>query len=670
MRRCAIRRRVVRVLVDVEDLGEVLVRQDRVGQHDLAARIGSGLQQVPLGADLGLGGGDQFLADRIQRRIGHLREELAEVVEQQSRPFRQHRDRGVGPHRPDRLDAGAGHRRYEYAQFFSGVAEGALAQGDRRVLRRQAETRRQVFKVREPVGKPVPIGLSGHQVVLDLVVAHDAALRSVHEEHAPWLQAALANDAGLIDVGHADFGCHHDETIGGDPVAGGPQAVAVEHGAHDGAVGEGDAGRTVPRLHRRGMEFVEIVLVLGHAGMVFPGLWNHHQHGMGQAPPAEMEQLEHFVEAGGVRRAGRAHGIRALELVVPVGIGEQRARQRALSCPHPVAVSHHRVDLAVVGEHAIRVCERPRGERVGAEARVQQRERRFHAGIDQVGIELRELAAGQHSLVYEDAARQRGKVRGGIDLVLGALASDIDTPFKIQPVQVCGGRCSHEQHPEHRHRIGGELAERRRVGGNLSPAEHLQSFFDHDRFDGRRGSVGIGARQEGCADRVAAGWREFEVADVAQESVGNLNGDPDAVADVRLSSGGAAMVEVDQALQGLIDDGPARHTRHVGNEAHTARVVLECRVVEALCRRRRREGAGAYRRPVFDSWRCARERRVSSRSVVDGHRRRPAELSAPASPVCMRVEFPCWDSVAAGTSLALRRRSLPTRCPMASTMSE
>ena len=368
MRRCAVRLGGCRVLVDVEDLGEVLVRQDRVRQHDLAARIRAGPQQVLLGADLGFGGGDQFLADRIQRRIRHLREQLAEIVEEQSRPLRQHRDRGVGPHRPDRLDAGAGHRSHEDAQFFGRVAEGALAQGDRRVLRRQAEARRQVLEVREPIGEPVPVRLGGHQVMLDLVVAHDAALCGVHEEHASRLQAALANDAGLIDVSHADFGRHYDETIGRDPVAGGSQAVAVEHGAYDGAVRKGDAGRTVPRLHQRGMEFVEVVLVLGHAGMVLPGLRNHHQHGMGQAPPAEMEQFEHLVEAGGIRRARRAHGIRALQLVVAIGIREQRARQRALARPHPVAVPHHGVDLAVVCEHSIRVCQRPRGECVGAEA--------------------------------------------------------------------------------------------------------------------------------------------------------------------------------------------------------------------------------------------------------------------------------------------------------------
>ena len=249
--------------------------------------------------------------------------------------------------------------------------------------------------------------------------------------------------------------------------------------------------------------------------------------------------------------------------------------------------------------------------------------------------------------------------------MLGALASDIDTTFKIQSVQVFGRRCSHEQHPECRHRIGGELAQRRRVGRDIAPAENFQPFFDHDRFDRCGSSFRFGARQERRADCVAAGRRKLEVADVAQEPVGNLHSDADAVADIRLSPCGAAMVKVDQALQGLIDDGPARHSGHVGDEADTARVMLERRVVEALCCRRRRVGADAYGRPVFGSRRGAR-----SRSVICGHRRRPAELSAPDSPVRMRVEFRCRDSVAAGTSLALGGHSLPTRCPMAAPIDE
>jgi hypothetical protein len=92
----------------------------------------------------------------------------------------------------------------------------------------------------------------GHRL-LDLVVADDAPLRGIHQEHAPRLQARFVrahSPAGGI-AEHADFGRHHHHVIFGHIVARRAQTVAVEHRADDRAVGEADRGRAVPRLHQR-----------------------------------------------------------------------------------------------------------------------------------------------------------------------------------------------------------------------------------------------------------------------------------------------------------------------------------------------------------------------------------------------------------------------------------
>jgi hypothetical protein len=102
--------RQVAVLVDVHDLGEVVVVDDRERQHDLPAGRGGRLEQVLLRADAAGQRGDQLLADRVQRRVGDLGEQLAEVVEQQPRLLAQHGHGRVGAHRADRLGAGPGHR--------------------------------------------------------------------------------------------------------------------------------------------------------------------------------------------------------------------------------------------------------------------------------------------------------------------------------------------------------------------------------------------------------------------------------------------------------------------------------------------------------------------------------------------------------------------------------
>src|SRR5690606_38904902 len=71
----------VAVGVDVDQLGELVVVDDREGQDDAAAGGGGRLQQVALRAEGGAQGGYELLPDCVQRRVGDLREELGEVVE-------------------------------------------------------------------------------------------------------------------------------------------------------------------------------------------------------------------------------------------------------------------------------------------------------------------------------------------------------------------------------------------------------------------------------------------------------------------------------------------------------------------------------------------------------------------------------------------------------------
>ena len=81
----------------------------RIGrlELDLPARLRHRLEQVALGADASIAiGVTSSSRMRVERRVGHLREELLEVVVEQPRAIREHRERGVGAHRADRLLAG------------------------------------------------------------------------------------------------------------------------------------------------------------------------------------------------------------------------------------------------------------------------------------------------------------------------------------------------------------------------------------------------------------------------------------------------------------------------------------------------------------------------------------------------------------------------------------
>ena len=60
---------------------ELVIVDDGILQLDLVAALGLRIEQVALGADGRIDRGDDLFADRIQRRIGDLREKLLEVIE-------------------------------------------------------------------------------------------------------------------------------------------------------------------------------------------------------------------------------------------------------------------------------------------------------------------------------------------------------------------------------------------------------------------------------------------------------------------------------------------------------------------------------------------------------------------------------------------------------------
>ena len=110
------RHRFEAALVDMAQPRQFLVVDDGRLHLDLAARLGSRLQEIRLGPDRGTHRRHQFFANRVERRIRDLREQLREVVVQQPGFVRQHGKRSVGAHRPDRLFPVQRHRREKNLQ--------------------------------------------------------------------------------------------------------------------------------------------------------------------------------------------------------------------------------------------------------------------------------------------------------------------------------------------------------------------------------------------------------------------------------------------------------------------------------------------------------------------------------------------------------------------------
>ena len=176
----------------------------------------------------------QLLADRVDRRVGDLREELLEVPVEQLRLLGEHRQRLVGAHRADRLVAGGGHGVEDELEVLARVAE--AASGAAAGVPGRASTGRDGAE--EAVDRdlvllhPAAVGLAAREPHLDLARPSAPAARARSTRIiCPGRSAPFSRTCVRRDVEHAGLGGEDHEAVLGDGVARGPQPVAVEQRA-------------------------------------------------------------------------------------------------------------------------------------------------------------------------------------------------------------------------------------------------------------------------------------------------------------------------------------------------------------------------------------------------------------------------------------------------------
>jgi len=579
---------------DVAEFFELLVFEDGHRKANLPTAGGFGMEEVPLGAERRVHRGDDFLADGVNGRIGHLSEELLEVVVEQLGLIGENREGGVVAHRADGPKGVARHRLEVDPQVLEGVSEDELAVEDRLVgeVRFRLRCAGDVVEVDEVGVEPFAIGVFRRDGMFQLLVADDASLFRVDEEHSSGLEAVFVEHAFGGNVEDADLRSHDDEVVFGDDVARGAQAVSVEDGSHANAVGKGDRGGTVPRLHQAGVVFVEGAFFGAHALVVFPRLGDHHHHRVGEGTPRKDEEFEAVVE---LRRVAPVF----LDDVEEFGevVAEEVGLEHRLSGAHPVFVAAEGVDFAVVNQIAIGMGARPAREGVRAEPRVEEDDGAFHRGVGEVEIVGGDLMGCEHPLVDD---RSRGEARdvevvasGGVgvaDGVLDAPTDDVEAALE-RPVVGYVRRASDEYLADDRLAGEGGFSESLVVGGNRSPSDNGLSFFADDLlepFFARLADSGVG-REEDHADAVTAALRQSKprLARHADEVfVGELEENAGAVAGVFFAPSGSPVVEADERLQRLAEQLVGGDAFDVDQEPNPTRVVFVTWVIETLSGRK------------------------------------------------------------------------------------
>ncbi len=581
---------VVADLGDRADLLQIRVGEDRLAHlQALVGRSALDREQVRPRPDDGHQAHHQLFANRIDRRVGHLREILLEIGEQQLRLARQRRDRRIVAHRADRLLAQRRHRGHQDSEVFLGVAERLLAIEQREVgKRRRMRHRGQILEHDLVAIEPLLVGMAPRQRRLELLVGNEAALVEIDQQHLAGLQPPLGDDVLLRDRQHAHLGGHDDAVVAGDEIAGRTQPVAVERGADLPSIGERDGGGAVPGLHQGGVVLVEGAPFLVHQRIAGPGFRNEHHHGVGEPIAALHQELERVVEAGGIGLALVGDRPELADL-----LAVERRGDRGLPRRHPVEIAAQRIDLAVVRHHPVGMRQRPGRERIGGEALVHERERAFEFGIAQVRIIGAELVGQEHALVDDGAAGDRDRIIAGqaplaalIDHIRHRLAQDIEAALEFGLVLDLLAAAD-----EHllMHRLGrlDRFAERRVVGRHVAPAQQRHAFaLDHLGVDvaDHLPPVAV-ARHEQGADRVFAGRRQAEAVLLGrrgEERVRDLDQDAGAVAGARIGADGAAMLEIAEDRKRVLDDLVGFAALDVGDESDPARALAQRRIIEPL----------------------------------------------------------------------------------------
>ena len=570
---------------------ELLLAQQRALQtHQLAGRAGV-LEQVTVVAQVERGRGDHMLAQGVDGRVRDLSEQLIEVVKERTRLLGQAGQRRIDAHRGERRLALLGHGTHDLVNIIPVIPELSHAHGGGHLGVLGGRCRggpiERVDRQRL-LGNPVAVGLFLGVTGAQLVVVDNAPAGKVNLEHLARPQTAARQDVLGAHLDGAHLACQHKATVARHIVAGGTQAVTVEGGTQRATVGKGDGGRAVPGLHEHGLVGIVGAALLTQAVVVVPRLGQQHGCGTRERTTVHDQKLKHIVQNRGVGALAVDDGHHALKIVLQHG-----AVQVGFAGANPVDVALEGIDLAVVDDKAVGVRALPAGRSVGGVARVDECHGRFDGGVVEVDEEAAHLRGNKHALVHDGARAHGAHIEDLVaqgELSVGLLFDGAAAHVQATLKGIAGGRVvrtAQESLQDSRHAGAGRLAQVVRVDGHLAPKEQRHTGLGAALLKHATGIlyalVVLREEQHGhaivtlCRQNLAALLSLF-----AEKVMRNLKQDAGTVAGVLLESRTAAVLQVDQNGQRVVQNLVMALAVDIGKRADVTCIVVEFGAIKAL----------------------------------------------------------------------------------------
>ena len=218
-------------IVQAFESSHLTVAQNRVRNHHPVTLLRSRRQKVPFRTDVATQTHDDVFADRVDRRVGHLGEELLEVVIEHPRLVTQTGQSCIVSHAADRVFLGIQHRVEHEVHRLDGVPERLHLMDQIVIVSGVVDelSSGEFLDVNRLLIEPLAIRTLLSNRFLDLFIADDPSLFEVNQEHLAGLETTLRFDIGGFDIKHTNFARHDDLVIMRQVVARRTQAVSVEN---------------------------------------------------------------------------------------------------------------------------------------------------------------------------------------------------------------------------------------------------------------------------------------------------------------------------------------------------------------------------------------------------------------------------------------------------------